>query len=139
MATYMRPYLELEKQIAEALGWTEVEIHGDLDFGGWSTAWHNQTLLKGVPPGYGGIHRPEFLVPRYIYEGKVLDEIHQDHLEINLEWYTDSVGALDSSERIFETAVEKYSAHPNKKVALYVAVGKMIVLITNHIKSKEKK
>jgi len=134
--TYMRPYLELEKQVAEALGWTEVIIEGDLDFGGWSTAWHNQTRLLGVPPGKEGIHPPAFLVPRYIYEGMVLHEIHNDDLEINVEWYTDSVGASDSFQRIFETANEKFSVHPNKKVALHVAVGKMIVLI-KQFKPKE--
>jgi len=138
----MRPYLELEKQVAEALGWTEVIINGDLDFGGWSTAWHNQTILYGVPPGKAGFHPPEFLVPRYIYEGKVKDLISE--LDINVEWYNNSVGARHSyvtKAGIHEPPtpaiiIEKFSDHPNKHIAFCVALCKMIVLI-KQFKPKE--
>jgi hypothetical protein len=129
--TLMRPYLELEKKIAEALGWKEVTIHGDLEFGGWPNSWHNQTVLYGCPPDVDIVtHLPNYPVPRFIYEGKILNLL--DELEINIEWYTDSVSAVDSDQRIASEANEALNGHPNKKIALHTAICKMVLAIKNY-------
>lgn len=128
MTTLMRPYLELEKAVAEALGWKEVSIHGDIESPNWNTAWHNQTELYGCPPDKDiTIHLPNFRVPRFIYDGKIMDLI--DEFELDIHWYTESVGVEDSFGKVFNEINEKFCDHPSKKIAVRTALVKMVVAI----------
>ena len=123
--TYMRPYLELEQRTAEVLGWTDVTIDGDLDFGDWSAAWHNQTVLHGRPPDMEH-HGAWFAVPRYIVEGKALELLELEEIDIN--WYMSGPCASDSFERV-PRALEDTAKHPTKRVALCVAICKLTIAI----------